>query len=304
MFSVKIFDSLLDACFSRVPNVELAKKSAFFGVVISVFLIIIKFVAWMSTKSISLQASMMDSLLDALASFLVFHALKYSDIKFDAEHNFGHEKVEGVAAVFQCLIIFYSGAIILSEAYKVWLNPEPIQNTSVGVIVMIISILATYQLVYFQKYVANKTDSMLVKGDSLHYSSDFFMNLGVMASIIVSNVFLYLDVVFGVIVGCYVLYNAFLIMKGALIDLMDESLPQRALDNIKEIIGSVPGIKKILVLRTRSAGMKKYIESTVQVDRNLSIVEADRITEEVAKKLSKLYEKVDIIVKACPDEVN
>lgn len=302
MFSIKVFDKLLDLYFSKISRVDLAKKSASLGVVISVFLIIIKFIAWLSTKSISLQASMMDSLLDALASFFVFHALKYSDVKFDTGHNFGHEKVEGIAAIFQCLLIFYSGTIILNEAYEVWQHPEPMQNTFVGIIVMVVSTVATYQLVYFQKYAADRTDSMLVKGDSLHYSSDFFMNLGVITSLAVSSVFPHVDAIFGTVVGCYVLYNAFLIMKNALIDLMDESLPRKARDEINKVIKSVPEVKKVITLRTRSAGMKKYIETTVQLNGKFSFVEADKITNIIEKNLSKLYEKVDIIVKAVPDK--
>lgn len=302
MFNIKIFNTMLDSCFADLNHVELANKSVSLGVITSVFLVIIKFVAWYVTGSISLQASMTDSLLDALVSFLVFHALKYSDVKFDDDHNFGHEKVEGIVSIFQCLIIFYSGIMILREAYEAWLNPEPIQNTSVGIIIMIVSTFAVYQLIYFQKYVALKTDSMLVKGDSLHYLSDFCMNLGVITSLMISNFFAYVDIVFGTIVGAYVLYSAFLIMKNALIDLMDHSLSLELKQKITDTIESVPEVKGISILRTRTAGMKKYIESCVKVDEHISIADADKITKEVEAKLSQLFEKVDIMIKAEPEK--
>lgn len=300
MFNIKFVDKTLDKFFSRCNSVALAKLSVSLGVVTSIFLVIIKLIAWCMTESISLQASMTDSLLDALVSFLGYHALKYSDIKFDDDHNFGHEKVEGIVSIFQCMVIFYSGIMILREAYEAWSDPKPIQNTMVGITVMIISTIAVYQLIYFQKYVARKTSSVLVKGDSLHYLSDFCMNLAVIGSLILSNFFAYVDIVFGSVVGGYVLYSAYQVLKNAVVDLMDEALPKSIRNKIVKEINTVSEVKEIKVLRTRSAGMKKHIEAIIGVDQNMSFMLADEVTKNVEKKLSKLFEKVDILIKAEP----
>lgn len=300
MFNVKFLNKILDRWFSGYDHVELAKRSVSLGVMTSVFLVFIKFVAWRITGSISLQASMTDSLLDALVSFLVYHALKYSDIKFDDNHNFGHEKVEGVVSIFQCLIIFYSGMMILHESYEAWSDPQPIQNTAVGIVIMLVSTVAVYQLIYFQKYVARKTSSVLVKGDSLHYLSDFCMNLAVIGSLLLSNLFAHMDIIFGSVVGIYVLYSALQVLRNAIVDLMDEALPKTERNKIVKEIISVPEVKKIKILRTRSAGMKKHIEAIIEVDQNITLKQANTITKSVEKKISKLFAKVDILIKAEP----
>jgi len=300
MFNIKFFNKMLDRCFSKNDPTVLAKQSVSLGVITSVFLVMIKLIAWYMTDSISLQASMTDSLLDALVSFLVYHALKYSDVKFDDDHNFGHEKVEGVVSIFQCLIIFYSGVMILHESYDAWNDPKPIQNTMVGIVIMLISTVAVYQLIYFQKYVARKTNSVLVKGDSLHYLSDFCMNLAVIGSLILSNFFAHVDIIFGSVVGIYVLYSAFQVLKNALVDLMDEALPKDIRNKIIKEINSISEVKKIKVLRTRSAGMKKHIEAIIGIDNDMTLAQADIITKNVEKKLSKLFAKVDILIKAEP----
>ena len=300
MFHINFVNKILDKCFSKSDPTVLAKRSVSLGVMTSVFLVFIKLIAWYMTESISLQASMTDSLLDALVSFLVYHALKYSDVKFDDDHNFGHEKVEGVVSIFQCLIIFYSGIMILHESYEAWNDPKPIQNTMVGIVIMLISTVAVYQLIYFQKYVARKTSSVLVKGDSLHYLSDFCMNLAVIGSLILSNFFAHVDIVFGSVVGIYVLYSAYRVLRNALRDLMDEALPKDARDKIIKEICSVSEVKDIKILRTRSAGMKKHIQAVIGVDDGMTLVQADAITKNVEKKLSKLFAKVDILIKAEP----
>jgi ferrous-iron efflux pump FieF len=300
-FNIKLFDKVLGLYFRNNSHSDLAKKSVILGVITSVFLIVLKLGAWMATDSISMRASMNDSILDALTSFLAYHALLFSSISFDRRHNFGHEKVEGIAALFQCLLVIYSGVMIFVDAYETLLNPKPVTNTEIGIAVMVVSCFAVYQLIYFQKYVASKTGSILVKGDSLHYLSDFLVNICIILSLIISRFFAYIDVVCGVIVGGYVLYSAFLILKSAIIDLMDESLPKKVQNLIAKTIESVDGVKRINVLKTRSAGMKKYVESRITLDRKTSFIEADNITKEIESKLGGLFEKIDVIVKAEPD---
>ncbi|MDR2781290.1 MAG: cation diffusion facilitator family transporter [Holosporaceae bacterium] len=300
-FRIKSVDNFLDFYFRGCSHSDLAKKSVILGVITSIFLIVAKCLAWVMTDSISMRASVIDSTLDALTSFLAYHALVFSSVSFDKEHNYGHEKVEGIMALFQCLLVIYSGIMIFIDAYEVFKEPKPITNETIGIIVMAISCAAVYQLVYFQQYVAEKTDSVLVKGDSLHYISDLLVNMCIILSLIVSKFFIYVDIVCGVIIGGYVLHSAFLILKNAIIDLMDESLPEKIQEDIKRTIKSVNGIKKIKILKTRSAGMKKYVESRILVDNTISLDEANCITNEIESRLSEMFEKVDVIVKAEPD---
>ena len=157
-----------------------------------------------------------------------------------------------------------------------------------------------YQLIYFQKYVARKTSSVLVKGDSLHYLSDFCMNLAVIGSLLLSNFFAHVDIIFGSVVGIYVLYSALQVLRNALVDLMDEALPKSIRNKIVKEILAVSGVKEIKVLRTRSAGMKRHIEAIIGVDRDTSLENADDITKNVEKNISKLFAKVDILIKAEP----
>lgn len=300
IFDIPLVNKVLDVYFEKCPRADLAKKSVAFGVMISCFLVVIKCAAWMLTNSLSMQASMSDSILDALSSFLAYHALKFSSVKFDKNHNYGHGKVEGVMALFQCLVVVYSGVMIFKEAYEAFYDPHPIANSGLGIIIMILSCVAVYQLLYFQRYVSIKTDCLLVKGDSLHYASDFFMNICIVLSLILSSFFSYVDVICGVIVGCYVLYNAILIIRNALLDLMDEALPDNVRNDILKTIESTDGVIDVIVLRTRSAGMKKYVDARVSVDKTLSIVEANNIATVVEQGICNMFEKVDVIIKVEP----
>ena len=297
MTRIKALDNMLDAYFEGSSKTFLVKCSVGTSVATSIFLVVIKLLAWLVTDSISMQASMNDSILDALSSFMAFHALKFSYTSYDEDHNYGHEKVEGLVALVQCALVIYSGFVIFKESYEVFLDPRPISNTSTGIAVMIISLIAVFQLVYFQQYVAIKTESMIVKGDSLHYLSDLFMNACILLSLFLSKYFVYVDVICGLCVGSYVLYSAILIIKTALRDLMDESLSVETQKDVRKNITSVSGVKSIALLRTRSAGMKKYIESEVEVDRDLSLIAANEICEQVEQKVRDMFDRVDVVIK-------
>ena len=301
MFNIKIVNKLLDTYCKKCSHLELAKKSVRWSVITSIFLIAIKCIAWIVTDSVSMHASMTDSILDAFTSFIAYHSLIFSETNRDESHNFGHEKVEGLMALFQSVIIIYSGIIICREAYEMFVNPSTVQSSGCGVLVMIISCFAVYQLIYFQKYVMKKTESILVEGDSLHYVSDFLMNICIMVSLALSAYFKYIDAICGLVVGCYVFYNALLILKNAVIDLMDESLPKKSIKKIEGVIMKEPRIKRIKSLRTRSAGMKKYIEACLQGDENLSLKDSYKISQELESELRKIWEKVDVMIRIDPE---
>ena len=285
-------------CFKDCSQRELAQYSILFALGTSVFLIILKGIAWFATSSIAMRASLNESCLDVLSSFVAYHALKFSYTKYDVRHNFGREKIEGIVALFQCLVIMYSGFIICKEAYEFFLNPKPISNTAIGLAVMIVSSIAVYLLIYFQKYVSAKTGSMIVMGNSLHYISDFLMNACILISLILSKYFIYVDAVCGLTIGVYVFYNAFIIMKNALKDLIDDALPKKIQEKIEETILSVNGVKNIKTLRTRSAGMKKYVESRVIVDKNISMYSVNQITKKAEEDIKKIFDNVDVMIKA------
>ncbi|MDR1375736.1 MAG: cation diffusion facilitator family transporter [Holosporaceae bacterium] len=298
--NVELFNRLLDLCFGSCSKVDLAKKSAVFGVGVSIFLVIIKFCALKITSSVSMRASLMDSILDALFSFLSYHALVFSDTNFDKKHNFGHEKVESIVALFQCLLLVYTGIMVYREAYEIFLDPKPLIHTGLGILVMVISCLAVYNLLYFQRYVVVKTGSLLIRGDSLHYLSDFLMNISIIVSLILSQFFLYVDVLCGMTVGGYVLYNAFSVIKNAIMDLIDEALPTKIQKQIMKIVESTDGVKSVKILKTRSAGMKKYVESRVIVSGEMSLREANSISQSIESKIKRMFEKVDVIIKVEP----
>src|SRR5258706_573342 len=115
---------------------RLIRCATYASVTVAGVLIAMKFFGWWVTHSVSLQASLIDSLLDAFASLInmiaVYHALKPAD----AEHRFGHGKAESLAALGQALFIGGSSLWLLHEARERFVTHEPIESTGIGLMVV------------------------------------------------------------------------------------------------------------------------------------------------------------------------
>ena len=138
---------------------RLMRLATYASVGTAAVLIVTKLVAWLYTDSISLLASLIDSLLDVLASLISLFAVRQALTPADREHRFGHGKAEPLAALAQTAFISGSAIFLLIEAGHRIYQPRSVDNAELGVAVMILSIVATFVLTRFQAYVIRQTGS-------------------------------------------------------------------------------------------------------------------------------------------------
>lgn len=296
----EFFSKLLAGKFDNGDAYALSKLSAKVAIGISIFLLLIKCIACVYTSSIALQASMTDSLMDGFISCVVLFTIHYSGLIEDETHTFGHGKIESLMAIVQAVLVFMIGIFIIKEAFERLSSPEKLENTAIGIFVMVISCCAVYILVSFQQFICKRTESVIVAGDALHYTSDLLTNFGVILSLLFSNIFVHVDSIFGGIAGIYIIFSALKIAKSAMRDLMDEALPDDEIEKIKEIILESCEVKKISKLKTRTSGMRKFIQAQIYVDKNLSFDTADALAEKVEKKISSFVKNSIVLIKISP----
>lgn len=281
------------------------RLATYASVSVAAFLIGFKLFAWWITGSISLQASLIDSLLDAFASlinvFAVHHALKPAD----QEHRFGHGKLESLAGLGQSLFIGGSAIWLLHEAWDRLSSPQPIEQPNFGIMVMVIAIVATFALVRYQSYVVKISGSTAIAADRLHYQSDLLINATVIVSLLGSHYFgfQWLDPLFGVLIGLYILWTAWIIVVQAFNILMDRELDDDLRDKILDIALSHPEVKAVEDLRTRSSGLQKFAQMELLIDPTMTLDQAHKVTEEVEQEILKKFPACQILIKSVPWKV-
>jgi len=188
----------------------LVTTATYAAVVVAAFLIMAKFFAWMRTDSLSLQASLIDSLLDMVASIINLLVVRQALKPADDEHRFGHGKAEALGGLGQSTFIAGSAVWLIIDAIHRLIHPHPLQESGTGSVVMIIAIILTLLLVIYQRYVIKRTRSLAISADSLHYLGDLYTNIGVLISLNISVLFGWtrLDSLVGAGIAGYILYTS------------------------------------------------------------------------------------------------
>ena len=283
-------------------DASLIRAVTFASVSVATILIIMKLFAWWETNSVSLQASLIDSLLDAAASLInmiaVWHALRPAD----KEHRYGHGKAESLAGLGQSLFIGGSAIWLLHEVYERFQNPEIIEDTGIGLIVMGAAVVLTLLLITFQKFVIKRTGSTAISADMLHYQSDLLINIAVIISLVAAYYFkvTWLDPIFGLLIGLYILWTAWSITRQAFNILMDAEVEDEDRDKIISIAMSHKEVKDVKSLRTRRSGLQQFFEINLVLDSKITLDKAYKITREVEAEIFEAYPNSETLVRLVP----
>ncbi|MBI1243493.1 MAG: cation diffusion facilitator family transporter [Alphaproteobacteria bacterium] len=284
---------------------RLMRQATYASVVVACVLIAAKTVAWILTDSVSVLSSLLDSLLDAAASIVNLVAVRHALAPADAEHRFGHGKAEAVAGLVQSAFIAGSALLLLSEASHRLVTPVPVDNGVVGLAVMALSMVLTFGLVQFQKYVVRRTGSVAIGADRLHYASDFLLNGGVAVSLSASMWFgiQAIDPIFGLAIGAWILRGAWTIGRDSLDHLMDRELPEDTRAQIIAIARAHPDIRSVHDLRTRANGSSIHVQLHLEMDGALSLLRAHAAADAVEAAIEAAFPGADVIAHMDPTGV-
>ncbi|TNE57008.1 MAG: cation diffusion facilitator family transporter [Alphaproteobacteria bacterium] len=278
------------------------RLATIWAVITAMLLIAIKAVAWVMTGSVSILGSLMDSLMDAMASTINFFAVRHSLTPPDKEHRFGHGKAEALAGLAQFAIMTGSAVFLLFESIDRLINPRVLTQPTVGVIVIIVSIVITIALVAYQKHVVKITESLAVSADELHYRGDVLMNGAVLAALFASSTFglVRVDAILGVGIAGYLGFVASQIALRAYHELMDREFEPDERDKILSIVMTDSEVISVHDLRTRQSGLKKFIQFHLELDPQMTLLHAHEIADRVEAKLLAQYPEADIIIHQDP----
>ncbi len=282
-------------------NERLLRLATYASVLVAVILIVLKAAVWFMSGSVSLLASLMDSLMDAGASLINLLAVAYALTPADKGHRYGHGKAEALAGLAQSAFIAASALLVLYQGIDHLRNPRPVEAAWFGVAVMLISIVVTLLLLGFQRYVIKHTGSTAIQADALHYRSDLLMN----ASIIVALILAYYgmpgaDAVFGIGIALLIGFNALQIGRDAVQILMDHELSDEIRKEALALARAVPGVVDVHDLRTRESGQQWFMQLHLELPGDLPLTDAHELGEQVRRAIEQRFPLADVLVHKDP----
>ncbi|MGL6261272.1 CDF family cation-efflux transporter FieF [Vibrio sp. WXL210] len=283
---------------------RLVTLAAYAATLVATFLLIVKVIVWWLTGSVSLLASLIDSLLDIAASLVNLLVVRYALQPADREHTFGHGKAESLAALAQAMFISGSACFLILNGVDRFFRPHELNSPELGVYVSLFAMLVTLALVRFQKYVVGKTGSQAIAADSLHYQTDLYMNAAIMLALGLSWFgFTQADAIFAIGIGVFILVSAFKMVREATQTLLDRKLPDSEIEQIHAECRKEPGVLGIHQVRTRMSGPTRFIQLHLELEDTMPLIEAHQISDRVEERILTLFPESDVIIHQDPFSV-
>lgn len=274
------------------------------SVATALLLVSMKLGAWLMTGSVSILASLMDSLMDSAASTLNLLAVRYSLVPADEEHRFGHGKAEPLAGLAQAAFISGSAVFLILHAVERLRFPRVLEDVGIGVAVMVVSIVLTALLLLIQRRAIQKTQSTAIRADALHYATDLLTNLSVIVALLLSSYgWVWADSAMAIGVAAYIFYSAGRIGYEAVQHLMDRELGPEIEEQILRIARREPEVRGIHDLRTRQSGQMRFVQLHLELDGDLALDRAHAIADRIEREIAALLPDAEVIIHQDPSDV-
>lgn len=273
------------------------------GAFVNLLLVAVKFVAGIAGLSAAMVADAIHSLSDLATDAIVIIFVKLSNKPADSDHDYGHGKYE----TFATLIIGTLLAIV--GIGMMWGGGEKILDILSGTMIPtpgwtafaagIASIVAKETIFQYTMHVARRTHSNTLAANAWHHRSDALSSVGTCAgiggAIILGNDWVILDPLAAVVVSVIVTVSALKIMRTAVNELLEKSLPENIERDILDIVAEDTILQNVHHLRTRAIGSIYTIDMHVRMPGDMTLSEAHRHTILLEQRLRQAYGKGTII---------
>jgi ferrous-iron efflux pump FieF len=268
------------------------------SVAVALALALGKLGVYLLSGSVSLLSSLIDSLMDVLASIVSYWGVRHALRPADLSHRFGHGKAEPLAALAQAAFVVGSAFFLLFEAGSRLVRPQQISQSYAAIAVMVASMVLTLGLLLFQRYVIRRTGSLAVGADHLHYRGDLAMNLAVILAIALTGWtgWPYFDPLFALGIGIGLMASAARIVRHSLDMLMDRELPESERQRIEALVLEHPATLGLHDLRTRNSGDRIFIELHLELDPKLTLAAAHDIADAIEQRLLTAFGQAEILI--------
>jgi cation diffusion facilitator family transporter len=237
----------------------------------------------------ALVADGLHTLSDLVADFLVLFALAHGRKGADAEHPYGHERIEtAVTLILGVILIGVGTGIAVRATLKLASAEAFVTPSTLTLWVAIGTLLAKEAMFRYTMHTANRFDSNMLRASAWHHRSDALSSLIVAAGIGGSLLgFAYFDAVAAIVVAAMIVKVGIELAWQSLRELVDTGLDPAVTAEIRRVITGVAGVKALHMLRTRRVGGKALVDVHIIVDDHLSVSEGHQISETARARLMK-----------------
>ena len=262
------------------------------GIFCNVLLFSVKLTIGLILSSLAVTADAFNNLSDAASSIISFIGVKMAGKPADAEHPFGHGRIEYIAALIVSFLVIEVGFTFFKSSISKILHPEEISFDLVPFVILILSILVKLWMAFFNNKLGKRIDSKVMLATAADSLGDVITTSATVLSIIICHfTSINVDAIAGLIVSAIVIWSGISIAKDTLEPLIGERVPAELYQKITDIVESYDGIVGTHDLIVHNYGPNRSmatIHAEVPNDINIDVSHEiiDKIERDVKKDLN------------------
>ncbi len=293
----------MDSRIQIQDGVREIKRLTYLGMIINVFLMVIKFFGGIFFGSISLIADAFHTFSDISTDILILWGVIIGSRPADSSHPFGHGKFETLSGTLLSVVLIVVGTGIVAESGRSVMSARFMNPGLPVLFIALISVIIKEYLYQLTIKSAKQLDSVALYANAWHHRSDALSSIVVIVGVISSMLgFLPGDSIAGLFVGLMIIIIGikFLIKTGK--ELMEGSVEEDVLQSIKSILDEHPDVKSWHKLRTRKVGRELFVDVHILVEPELSVIKGHQIAEEVESIVKKAFTRpLNVLTHVEPD---
>ncbi|MDU2490261.1 MAG: cation diffusion facilitator family transporter [Clostridium celatum] len=266
-----------------------ANLAGIVGIVTNLVLFIIKLSVGLLSNSVSILADAFNNLSDAASSIITIIGFKMANKPADAEHPFGHGRIEYITAMIVSFMVMLVGLQFVKTSFQKIINPTLVTFELWPFILLLISIGFKFWLSKFNKAIGNKINSSTLKATATDAMGDVFTSTTVVISFLISKfTTLPIDGYIGIVVALAIVYSGFSLIKETLSPLLGEPPDPVLVSDITDMVMSYDNITGIHDLIVHNYGPGRIMASIhAEIPSNIDIMEIHHIIDTAEREISK-----------------
>ena len=289
-----------------IPDLRTKSGAAGLSIASNSILIALKLAAGAITGSIAILTEAIHSGIDLVASLIAFFSVRKADEPADADHPYGHEKVENLAAAIEGTLILFGAGVIIFEATRRLASGADLETLWVGIAVVGFSAVANVGISAYLYRRAAALDSPALAADAAHLRTDAMTSVGVLIGLVLVEVtgIVEFDSIVALMVAVAIVVAGIRILTRSSRVLVDEAPPPEELDRIEAAIASAraPEVAGYHKLRARRAGSRRHIDLHLQFRGGTSLERAHSLAHEVRAAIEAEFPTADVLIHVEPEE--
>jgi cation diffusion facilitator family transporter len=279
------------------------KQAALLSVGSAIVLVSLKAFLVLRTGSLGVLSEALHSGLDLVAAVITFLSVRVSDQPADERHPYGHGKFENFSAFVETGLLLITALYIIFEAFeRLFFRAVHIQPSLTAVIVLTFALIIDMTRARALAGVVKKFPSEALEADALHFSTDVWSTIVVIAGIGLVwagetwNVpwLIYADALAGLGVAGVILWVGSQLGRRT-IDALLDTAPQGLQQEIARAVSRMDGVLDVVRVRVRRAGNRHFVDATVSVPRTASLEQVHELTDAIEKRIGEIV-PADVMV--------